>query len=128
MIATPGSRRNRLRSWKPLRSLFARIMKMESLRLARRLERPAFAVGTLDVLIGLRDIGDLEVRRIPEELGLRQPLAEADAQGHVAEEDRLGQWPGPAEVRSRGRATLRGVDPLDVVAGGPGKRLLRLLV
>src|SRR5262249_58674527 len=79
---------------------------------------PPFAIAFLDERIRLGHALRLQVRRVPLDDSARP-------QGEYAQEHDLGQAGAVLEVAPPRPSALAGVEPVAVVAGGPGQRLRR---
>src|ERR1039458_1383749 len=73
--------------------------------------------------VGIFLVGELQVDWVPEQLAERQVVPELNAQGHVAQQDGLGQRSGPIEIGTSRLAPFAGRDPLLVVVGRTGNGL-----
>ncbi len=75
-------------------------------------QTPTLPVWAVDVGVRLGAIGETQVLRIPQELG-------PGPQGHVPQDDGLGQGTGIIEIGGGRLAALTGLYPLLMVTDGP---------
>src|ERR1700679_3732508 len=78
--------------------------------------RPALAYHGLDVLVGLRVVGDMHLGRVVLYFAF-------DAQGDYSEQNPLGHGSGDAEIGTGGVAAFAGANPIAVVAGRTRQQL-----
>src|ERR1035441_7716911 len=84
------------------------------------LKTPPGAIVVAEESVGVFLVGELQVNWVPEQLAERQGVPELNTQGHVAQQDGLGQRSSPVKIGTRHFAAFAGRDPLLVVVGATG--------